>query len=158
MGQSCTKEGENPSKGMSYKGERPPTPRQLKDILASSSRSSEFQAYLTEMDKTNEEFTKQTFLNFALKCIELRKSPNKKETEKILATMSTEFFSNPNRGKRLALRNDVTRDQCKKYLENKPDANKIPQHLWDAETEAHSHLANHCQDFLNKKYRERRSS
>ena len=79
------------------------------------------------MDKTNEEFTKQTYLNFALKCIELRKAANKKETEKILAVMSTEFFSNPNRGKRLALRNDVTRDQCKKYLENKPDATKIPQ-------------------------------
>ena len=65
---------------------------------------------------------------------------------------------NPNRAKRLALRNEVTRDQCKKYLENKPDSSKIPKHLWDAENEAHSHLANHCQDFLNKQYRERSNS
>ena len=40
----------------------------------------------------------------------------------------------------MALRNEVTRDQCKKYLENKPDSSKIPKHLWDAENEAHSHL------------------
>ena len=65
---------------------------------------------------------------------------------------------NPNRAKRLALRNEVTRDQCKKYLENKPDSSKIPKHLWDAENEAHSHLANHCQDFLNNQYREKSNS
>ena len=56
------------------------------------------------------------------------------------------------RGKnRLGISNEVTRDECTKYLENKPDGSKIPTHLWDAETEAHSHLANHFQDFLNLK-------
>lgn len=161
MGQLCAKQGENTSKAMPYKGERPPTPptpRQLKDVLTSSARSNEFHAYLADMDKTHEEYTKQTYLNFALKCNELRKAANSKEAEKILAFMSSEFFSNPTRAKRLALRNEVTRDQCKKYLENKPDSSKIPQHLWDAENEAHSHLANHCQDFLNKQYRERSNS
>ena len=130
----------------------------VKDILNSPSRANEFHAYLASMDKTYEEFTKQTYLNFALRCNELRRASNKKETEKILAAMSSEFFNNPTRAKRLALRNEVTRDQCKKYLENKPDGGKIPQHLWDAENEAHGHLANHCQDFLNKKYRERSNS
>ena len=80
-----------------YKGERPPTPRQLKDVLTSTSRASEFHAYLADMDKTHEEYTKQTYLNFALKCNELRKAANKKEAEKILAFMSSEFFSNPTR-------------------------------------------------------------
>ena len=80
-----------------YKGERPPTPRQLKDVLTSTSRANEFHAYLADMDKTHEEYTKQTYLNFALKCNELRKAANKKEAEKILAFMSSEFFSNPTR-------------------------------------------------------------
>merc|ERR1711956_113518 len=108
----------------------------------------EFHAYLADMDKTHEEYTKQTYLNFALKCNELRKAANKKEAEKILAFMSSEFFSNPTRAKRLALRNEVTQDQCKEYLENKPDGSKIPKHLWDAENEAHSHLVSLSQDFL----------
>ena len=55
------------------------------------------------------------------------------------------------RKKRLAIRNEVTRDECKKYLENKTDGNKIPTHLWDAETEAHSQLVNHFQTFLKLK-------
>ena len=80
-----------------YKGERPPTPRQLKDVLTSTSRSNEFHAYLADMDKTHEEYTKQTYLNFALKCNELRKAANSKEAEKILTFMSAEFFSNPTR-------------------------------------------------------------
>ena len=62
-----------------YKGERPPTPRQLKDVLTSSARANEFHAYLADMDKTHEEYTKQTYLNFALKCNELRKAANSKE-------------------------------------------------------------------------------
>merc|ERR1711944_138757 len=115
MGQLCAKQGENTGKEMPHKGERPPTPRQLKDILNSPSRANEFHDYLAKMDKTYEEFTKQTFLNFALKCNELRRANNKKEIEKILAVMSSEFFNNPTRAKRLALRNEVTRDQCKKY-------------------------------------------
>jgi hypothetical protein len=119
--------------------------------LASSDLANEFHAYLADMDKTHDEYTKQTYLNFALKCNELRKADNIKEAENILNSMGAEFFSNRIRKKRLAIRNEVTRDECKKYLENKPDGNKIPTHLWDAETEAHSHLANHFQDFLNLK-------
>ena len=65
--------------------------------------------------------------------------------------MSAEFFSNRIRKTPLSIRNEVTRDECKKYLENKPDGNRIPTHLWDAEEEAHSHLANHFQTFLKLK-------
>ena len=122
--------------------------------MTSSARANEFHAYLADMDKTHEEYTKQTYLNFALKCNELRKAQeadNIKEAENILNSMGAEFFSNGIRKKRLALRNEVTRDECKEYLENKPDGNKIPTHLWDAEEEAHSHLANHFQTFLKLK-------
>ena len=65
--------------------------------------------------------------------------------------MSLEFFSNPDRKKRLAIRNPETRKECKKYLENEPDGSKIPDHLWKAEDEAHSHLASLFQDFLKLK-------
>ena len=138
----------------SFKVQSPPPPRQLQDVLASSDLANKFHAYLVEMDETNDEYTKQTYLNFALKCNELRKAQeadNIKEAENILNSMGAEFFSNGIRKKRLALRNEVTRDECKKYLENKPDGNKIPTHLWDAETEAHSHLVNHFQTFLKLK-------
>ena len=134
-----------------FKAQSPSPPSQLKDVLASSDLANEFHAYLADMDKTHDEYTKQTYLNFALKCNELRKADNIKEAENILNSMGAEFFSNGIRKKRLAIRNEVTRDECKKYLENKPDGSKIPTHLWDAETEAHSHLANHFQDFLNLK-------
>jgi len=132
----------------SFKTQSPPIPRQLVDVLADSSLGNRFLAYLEDLDKTNEEFTKQTYLNFALKCNDLRKAANIEEAEKILGSMGAEFFSNGIRAKRLALRNEVTQDQCKEYLENKPDGSKIPKHLWDAENEAHSHLVSLSQDFL----------
>ena len=78
----------------------------------------------------------------------MRKAANIEEAEKILGSMSAEFFSNGIRAKRLALRNEVTCDECKIYLENKPDGSKIPKHLWDAENEAYSHLVSLSQDFL----------
>ena len=81
----------------SFKVQSPPPPRQLQDVLASSDLANKFHAYLVEMDATNDEYTKQTYLNFALKCNELRKAANSKEAEKILTFMSAEFFSNPTR-------------------------------------------------------------
>ena len=74
-----------------------------------------------------------------------------------------EFFG---RGspKRLGISNPVTREECEKYLENKPDASKIPTHLCSgpagldpaittpsAETDAHNHLLKYVQGFLNRK-------
>ena len=135
----------------SFKSQSPTPPSQLKDVLASSDLANEFHAYLADMDKTHDEYTKQTYFNFALKCNEVRKAANIKEAENILNSMSAEFFSNRIRKTPLSIRNEVTRDECKKYLENKPDGSKIPIHLWDAETEAHSHLVNHFQTFLKLK-------
>ena len=69
--------------------------------------------------------------------------------------MGAEFFNRESK-QPLGIRNKVTRDECKKYLENKPDVNKIPTHLcgpdlWSAETEAHDRLAKYSQDFLDLK-------
>ena len=77
----------------SFKVQSPPPPRQLQDVLASSDLANKFLAYLVEMDERNEEYTKQNFLNFALKCNELRKADNIKEAENILNSMGPEFFS-----------------------------------------------------------------
>lgn len=117
----------------------------------------EFQAYLKELDKANGNFTLQTYFHFSQKCQELRGGQTKKEA--LLKFIGNEFFTNTNRQKRLALRNPVTRDECKKYLqEDHPNADSIPQHLWDAEIEVQRHLADHYQNFLKKRYQERNNS
>ncbi len=142
-----------------YNGQRPPSPpRHLREVFDSKARADEFHAYLLELDKANGKFTLQTYLNFALKCDELRNPSQGHSKAQILASMSSEFFSNSNRGKRLALTNEVTREECKKFLENKPDGKNIPQHLWNAEEEAQSHLSDHYQNFLKKKYQDRKNS
>ena len=76
----------------SFKVQSPPPPRQLQDVLASSDLANKFHAYLVEIDEPNEEYTKQNYLNFALKCNELRKADNIKEAENILNSMGP-FFS-----------------------------------------------------------------
>lgn len=117
----------------------------------------EFLLYLTELDKANEKCTLQTYLNFVMKCDQLRKEETLKSKEAILSEMC-EFFNNPNRSKRLALRNEVTREECKKYFDSKIDGKKIPQNLWDAEAEAQRHLADHYQNFLKKRNQEKNGS
>ena len=57
----------------------------------------------------------------------------------------------------MALRNEVTREELKKYL-SKPDVNDIPQHLWNAETEAFGQLDVHYQDFLKVRHRKKNES
>ena len=100
------------------KGQRPPSPpRQLKDIYASDILAEEFKNYLLEIDAENENTTLQTFLNFVMKCDQIRQNPNnKKEVQKILTILSNDFFNCANRSQRLALKNEVTREELKKYL------------------------------------------
>ena len=57
----------------------------------------------------------------------------------------------------MALRNEVTREELKKYL-YKPDVNDIPQHLWNAETEAFGQLDVHYQDFLKVRHQKKNES
>ena len=64
-----------------FKAQSPAPPRQLKAVLASSDLANEFHAYLADMDKTHDEYTKQTYFNFALKCNEVRKAANIKEAK-----------------------------------------------------------------------------
>ena len=40
-------------------------------------------------------------------------------------------------------------------LGNKPDVNRIPQHLWNAETEAFAQLDEHYQNFLVKRHQKK---
>ena len=68
-----------------------------------------------------------------------------------LKSINEEFFVNPVRSRRLPLRNEVLREEIRKYLGNKPDPGKIPNYLWDAETESHSQLLSHSQEFLRKR-------
>ena len=80
------------------KGQRPPSPpRQLKDIYASDILADEFLDYLKELDAENENVTLQTYLNFVIKCDQLRQASSKKETHTLLSEMSNHFFNCPQR-------------------------------------------------------------
>ena len=79
------------------KGQRPPSPpRQLKDIYASDILADEFLDYLKELDAENENVTLQTYLNFVIKCDQLRQASSK-ETQTLLNEMSNQFFNCPQR-------------------------------------------------------------
>ena len=80
------------------KGQRPPSPpRQLKDIYASDILADEFLDYLKELDAENENVTLQTYLNFVIKCDQLRQASSKKETQTLFTEMSNQFFNCPQR-------------------------------------------------------------
>ena len=132
--------------------QRPPSPpRQLKEIYISAE---EFRTYLKELDSENENVTLQTFLNFVLKCNELRNSSsNNNKKADILTELSSNFINCPNRSQRVALKNEFTREELKKYLANKPpDVNHIPQHVWNAEEEVLGQLDEHYQNFTKNRH------
>jgi hypothetical protein len=125
---------------------RPPSPpRGLTDIFGSEQLSNEFKDYLKILDDENENATLRTFLDFVLKCQELRTSKSKKS---ILTQMSTDFFNPNNRSKRLALRNNVLREECQKALAKPEPEDKCLDLLWKAEEAVSKELDTHHQDFL----------
>ena len=140
------------------KGQRPPSPpRQLKDLSNSTILTQEFEDYLKiEVDGKNENQSTQILLAFVMQCDKLRKSQQKKEVEQILLLVGQEFFNNPVRSKRVALKNSALRQDLQKSLSN--PITDIPSNLWKAESDAFLQLDSHYQNFLKKRHQDRQNS
>ena len=140
------------------KGQRPPSPpRQLKDLSNSTILTQEFEDYLKiEVDGKNENQSTQILLAFVMQCDKLRKSQQKKEVEQILLLVGKEFFNNPVRSNRVALKNSALRQDLQKSLSN--PITDIPSNLWKAESDAFLQLDSHYQNFLKKRHQDRQNS
>ena len=140
------------------KGQRPPSPpRQLKDLSNSTILTQEFEDYLKfEVDGKNENQSTQILLAFVMQCDKLRKSQQKKEVEQILLLVGQEFFNNPVRSNRVALKNSALRQDLQKSLSN--PITDIPPNLWKAESDAFLQLDSHYQNFLKKRHQDRQNS
>lgn len=138
------------------KGQRPPSPpRQLKDLSNSSILTKEFEDYLKiEVDEKNENQSSQILLAFVMQCDKLRKTKQKKEAQQILLLVGKDFFNNPVRSNRVALKNSALRQDLQQSLSN-PITDDVPSNLWKAESDAFLQLDTHYQNFLQKRHQDR---
>ena len=139
------------------KGQRPPSPpRQMRDLSTSSILTKEFENYLkTEVDEENENQTCQILLAFVMQCDKVRQTENKKELKKLLNSMGQDFFNNPDRSKRVVLKNPSLRDDLRI---NMTLTSSVPANLWKAESDAFGQLDAHYQSFLKKRYQDKQHS
>ena len=131
----------------------------MKDLTTSTILTKEFEDYLkTEVDKKNENQSGQILLAFVMQCDKLRNASQGKEEQEILLFIGKQFFNNPTRANRVALKNSAIRQDLQKSLSSPATCTPIPSILWTAESDAFAQLDAYYQDFLKKRHQDRQNS
>jgi len=126
-------------------------PRGLKDILASESKTREFETFLSGIDEENEDEVMVTRLRFVMMCrnlhqelksidtnvlaTDLSKNPPeendaiKNRTKEAANEMQNSFFHQNNPSKRVALENSVLRERCHSVLNEAANATNVTDEM-----------------------------